>query len=94
MNFLTGAPADNHGARTIGIRPEHLDVVTSRGDIAGIVDFTEILGSESFLYVKTDHGLLTVHEDGKTNFKNGDAVHLVPKTGMIHRFDDTGKRLQ
>jgi multiple sugar transport system ATP-binding protein len=93
MNFITGAPAANHKAKTIGIRPEHIDIVKSKGEFSGTVEFTEILGSESFIYAKTDHGLITVQEDGKTSYKNGDKIHLNAQKGMLHRFDDQGKRL-
>jgi multiple sugar transport system ATP-binding protein len=93
MNLINGAAAANHKAKTIGIRPEHLDISKTKGDFSGSVDFTEILGADSFIYVKTDHGLITVREDGKTLFKNGDVVHLTPQPGLLHRFDDHGKSL-
>ena len=35
MNLIEGAPAAKHGAKTIGIRPEHLDVSTTRRRVEG-----------------------------------------------------------
>jgi len=64
-----------------------------KGAMQGIIDFTEVLGSDSFLYVKTDHGLITARENGKTEFKTGEKVFLTPIAEHIHRFDDKGKRI-
>jgi multiple sugar transport system ATP-binding protein len=93
MNFITGGPADKVKAHTMGIRPEHLAISRDKGAMQGIIDFTEVLGSDSFLYVKTDHGLITARENGKTEFKTGEKVFLTPIAEHIHRFDDKGKRI-
>ncbi len=93
MNFLNGPAAEKYKAHTIGVRPEHLGIALDKGEYTGIVDFTENLGVDSYIYVKTDHGLVTVREEGKTSFKNGDKVGLTPKKGLVHRFDQQGKRI-
>ncbi len=93
MNLITGAPADTLKAKTIGVRPEHFDIASDKGLIAGKVDYTEILGSDSFLYIATDFGMLTARESGKTNFKNGQSIYLTPMAAHTHRFDSDGKRL-
>jgi multiple sugar transport system ATP-binding protein len=96
MNLITGAPADRMKCKTLGVRPEHLEIVprSSAGTITGSVEYTEVLGSDSFIYVKTDHGLITARENGKTAVKNGDKVHLKATDGQVHRFDDNGKRIE
>jgi multiple sugar transport system ATP-binding protein len=95
MNLITGAPAERMNCKTLGVRPEHLTIVaqTSAATITGSVEYTEVLGSDSFIYVKTDHGLITARENGKTSVKNGDLVHLKPDEGRTHHFDDNGKRI-
>jgi multiple sugar transport system ATP-binding protein len=93
MNFITGGPADKVKAHTMGIRPEHLAISRDKGAMQGVIDFTEVLGSDSFLYVKTDHGLITARENGKTEFRNGEKVFLTPIADHVHRFDDKGKRI-
>ena len=95
MNLVKGAPADRAKCTTMGVRPEHLDISTkaSAGSIAGVVEYTEVLGSDSFIYVATDHGMITARENGRTAVKNGDKVHLKPMDGQVHRFDDNGKRI-
>jgi multiple sugar transport system ATP-binding protein len=96
MNLVTGAPAAREKCKTMGIRPEHLEVSTksSSGAIAGTVEYSEVLGSDSFLYVATDNGMITAREVGKSDIKNGGKVYLKPVDGMIHRFDDNGKRIE
>ena len=54
MNLIEGAPAAKHGAKTIGIRPEHLAVSTTRGRLEGTVGVAEHLGSDTFLHVHAD----------------------------------------
>ena len=93
MNFMTEAVAAKLGAATIGVRPEHLTLSTDQGLIGGKVDYAEILGSDSFLYVQVGDGLVTVRETGKTGFRPGDPVFLSPQPEHVHRFDKDGNRL-
>jgi multiple sugar transport system ATP-binding protein len=96
MNLINGAPADKYKCKTLGIRPEHLNISTksSGGAIEGVAEYTEILGSDSFIYVRTEYGLVTARENGKTSVTKGGKVYLTPVDGMIHRFDDNGKRIE
>jgi multiple sugar transport system ATP-binding protein len=95
MNLVTGAPADRAKCKTLGVRPEHLEILpkASAGSIAGTVEYTEVLGSDSFIYVATDHGIITARENGRTGVRTGDKVHLKPMEGQSHRFDEHGKRI-
>jgi multiple sugar transport system ATP-binding protein len=93
MNFLTGASAEKHKCHTFGIRPEHLTLAKNKGAIKGVVDYSEILGSDSFLYVDTEHGLLTARQIGKSDIKNGETVYLTPEPENVHRFGDNGMRI-
>ena len=96
MNLITGAPAAKAQCTTLGVRPEHVDISTraSAGSMAGVVEYTEVLGSDSFVYVATEHGLITARENGRTAVKTGDKVHLTAMNGQVHRFDDNGKRIE
>jgi multiple sugar transport system ATP-binding protein len=93
MNFIKGAASSALKATTIGVRPEHFDISDKKGPIQGKVDYTEVLGSDSFLYVATDQGMITARENGKTAFKDGDTIYLTPQSANTHRFDENGKRL-
>ncbi len=54
MNLIEGAPAAKHGAKTIGIRPEHLNVSKTSGEWKATVSVAEHLGSDTFLHVNAD----------------------------------------
>jgi multiple sugar transport system ATP-binding protein len=93
MNLLKGGIAAKHKCGVLGIRPEHLEIDGAKGEFSGKVEFTEILGADSFLYVATDYGLVTARQSGKTGIVKGETISLTPIAKQIHRFDDQGKRL-
>jgi multiple sugar transport system ATP-binding protein len=95
MNFLQGAYSAEHGAESIGIRPEHISVSKTEGIWKGVVGVSEHLGSDTFLYVDIE-GLrtpITVRSTGEVNVRHGDTVHLTPDPEKIHRFDNQGLRI-
>ena len=94
MNFIDGAPANKFKAAKIGVRPEHINVTNSKGDIAGLVEYAEILGSDSFLYVATGNATLTVRETGKTAYRPGQKIKLNLDPKHIHRFGEDGHRMK
>ncbi|SLN35270.1 Maltose/maltodextrin import ATP-binding protein MalK [Falsiruegeria litorea R37] len=92
MNFLKGDEAAKHGASTIGIRPEHIDVSLTQGAWKGRVGVAEHLGSDTFIHVH-DTGLadvLTVRVIGDVSVKHGDTIYLTPQGDQIHKFDAEG----
>ena len=95
MNVVEGAEADKHGAAAIGIRPEHLDISTERGDWAGQVNVSEHLGSDTFFHVNVD-GMtdpITARAGGEVGLRHGDRVFLTPDPSQVHRFDERGLRI-
>ena len=95
MNLITGEEAAKHDAHTIGIRPEHIDVVESGGTWQGTVGVAEHLGSDTFFHIHNT-GLadtLTVRAIGDVSLTHGDTIHLAPRADEIHRFDAAGLRI-
>ncbi|MEM9344410.1 MAG: ABC transporter ATP-binding protein, partial [Pseudomonadota bacterium] len=95
MNLINGAEAEKHGAATIGVRPEHIDVVSDGGAWSGTVGVAEHLGSDTFFHV---HGTglaetLTVRALGDVALRHGDTISLSPRQDEIHRFDAAGLRM-
>ena len=91
MNFVTGAPAANRQAATIGVRPEHIRISKDTGEWAGTVGVAEHLGSDTFLHVNAAAlGILTVRGEGEVAVNYGDRVFLTPDPARIHRFDANG----
>jgi len=94
MNLITGPLATKFSATTLGIRPEHVELLASAGDVNGRIVLTEHLGSDSFLHVDCgEAGRLTVRAAGDYEGKPGDAVSLGFDRARIHRFDSQGKVL-
>ena len=94
MNLIEGNAAQQHGAHTVGIRPEHIAVADS-GPWTGTVGVAEHLGSDTFLHVH-DTGLaetITVRATGEVSLRHGDSVTLAPNMDQLHRFDAEGLRV-
>ncbi len=95
MNLISGDRATKHDAHTIGIRPEHIDVVDSGGTFTGTVGVSEHLGSDTFFHVHVA-GLeesMTVRVGGEVSLHYGDTIHLEPQADKIHRFGADGLRI-
>ncbi len=95
MNLLTGEEASKYNAHTIGVRPEHIDVVEDNGVWQGTVAVAEHLGSDTFFHIHNT-GLaetLTVRAIGDVSLRHGDTIHLNPRSEEIHRFDAGGLRI-
>jgi multiple sugar transport system ATP-binding protein len=91
MNFLTGTIAAKHKVTTIGVRPEHIEIVSGKGEWQGKILLTEHLGSDSFLHIDAgDAGRLIVRASGDFKGKPDDKISLKPDATRIHKFDAQG----
>jgi ABC-type sugar transport system ATPase subunit len=82
-------------AVTIGIRPEHCDVVDSGvADMEVSIDLAEQLGGETFFYCSAP-GIaeLTVQESGQLLRARGDTLKLRFRRDQLHLFDANGQAL-
>jgi len=92
MNLLTGPIAEERGATTYGIRPEHLSL-TEEGGWSAQVKFTEYLGNETILYLTSELGELTLRINGNQRFGTGDSVRVKADKVHEHLFDGKGRRI-
>ncbi|KEP68351.1 glycerol-3-phosphate ABC transporter ATPase [Thioclava dalianensis] len=92
MNLLDGPLAQEQGAATCGIRPEHLHL-SEDGPWQGRVTVAEYLGNETVIHVASEVGDLIVRQGGQANLGAGTPVRLTPETDRLHRFDSAGLRL-
>ncbi|MCW4114007.1 ABC transporter ATP-binding protein [Aurantimonas sp. MSK8Z-1] len=91
MNFIKGAYAKEHGAATVGFRPEHTTLSKESGAIKGVAGVSEHLGSDTFVHVKLEDGTqVTARCAGEMAVRHGDTVWLTPEDGRMHRFDEKG----
>ena len=96
MNLFTGPEAEKHGATTIGVRPEHMDVSKEKGLWKGRVGVAEHLGSDTFIHVH-DTGLadmVTVRISGDLDVRHNDTIYLSPDVEKMHKFDPKGLRIE
>ncbi|MGU9951076.1 MAG: ABC transporter ATP-binding protein [Gammaproteobacteria bacterium WSBS_2016_MAG_OTU1] len=93
MNFIGGAAAQNFGATTLGIRPEHLSL-SSDGDWHGEVENAEYLGADTFLHVRCEGvGSLVVRVADGRLYPPGERVSLKPDAQKMYRFAEDGNVL-
>ena len=89
-----GAEAQKHGAKTVGIRPEHLVLSTTEGAWKGKVGVAEHLGVDTFLHIHVDDiGQVTARADGEFGVNHGDTVYLTPDPAKLHRFGPNDEAL-
>ncbi|MBW7920650.1 MAG: ABC transporter ATP-binding protein [Rubellimicrobium sp.] len=95
MNLLEGALAAPHGAHTVGIRSEHLDVVADGdGEWSGPVVHSENLGSDNYIFVDVgSEEPVVARIGGEEHVRLGTRVGLRPQPGRMHRFDAGGQPL-
>jgi multiple sugar transport system ATP-binding protein len=77
----------------MGIRPEQLDddpeFIAKHTDaiISATVEVTELMGSETFLYLKKGKATFTAKVDGTSKAKIDDSIKIALNPDMIHIFD-------
>ena len=75
---------------TLGIRPEHINVKTYEpaegSSNRALVEVTELLGSETYLFVKVGEENMVARIDPSIKVKVGDTITLVPEVSKVHLF--------
>lgn len=80
--------------RLLGIRPEHLRIVSQGGHPAQ-VKAVEHLGADSIILCHMEGQPVSVRQDGFSRCSAGDDIQLVWEAGSEHQFDkDSGRRLE
>ena len=91
MNLLGGTHAAKFDCATVGIRSEHLDIVDKDGDFEGEVMHTEILGSDTYIYLNIgEEEFFVVRQEGNTPVAAHTNLAVKAKPGKLHRFDGNG----
>jgi len=90
LGGATKLPAPDRDSRKIkvGIRPEDVAFSTKvKSHISGEVELVEYLGSDNFVYVRTQQGdQLLVRSLGSEEYKVGQSVHLYFDPDRLHFF--------
>jgi multiple sugar transport system ATP-binding protein len=79
---------------TVGIRPRGFDLASESGGdtFSGKVDLIEPMGAETLLHLTTEAEELRVVTDHRTAPAFGATVHVRPRAGQLHLFDENGER--
>jgi multiple sugar transport system ATP-binding protein len=94
MNLVEGAEAAKHGAKTVGVRPEHIAISNTSGDWKGTVGVTERLGADTFVHVHANGlGTINVRAPGEIQLEHGQQIWLTPDKAKLHRFGADGKAM-
>ncbi len=95
MNLIDAERLREAGAKTIGIRPEHVSLSRESGEWQGKVVHVEHLGADTIVYLESEKaGLLTVRLFGEHRYAPDDIVYASPDSASIHRFDANGKAIR
>lgn len=83
-----------------GIRPEHVSMeMIKREDVSGnvmtgSVEVTELMGAETYVYLKCGNLSISVRTDSETMVRSGDTVEVTMNLAKMHLFDkETEERL-
>ncbi|MGL4875917.1 MAG: ABC transporter ATP-binding protein [Clostridium sp.] len=74
----------------VGIRPENIEIYNDDSKnlmINGKVELVELLGAESYIYVKVNEETIVVKSNGTTSIKSDDNINLKLDISNIHIFD-------
>jgi multiple sugar transport system ATP-binding protein len=94
MNFIPAEKLGQAGAKTIGVRPEHIALSREGGDWKGKVIHVEHLGADTIVYLETEvTGLLTVRLFGEHRYAPDDVVYATPDKASLHRFDTNDRAI-
>ena len=95
MNLIEGAAAAKHGAKTIGVRPEHLGISTTDGRVEGRRSASPSISAPtpSCMSTPTASARSPCAPAARSPVKHGDTVCLTPDPAKLHRFDADGKAM-
>ncbi|MBN14578.1 MAG: sugar ABC transporter ATP-binding protein [Pelagibacterium sp.] len=95
MNFIDAGALGETSAKTIGIRPEHMSVSQTSGDLGCEVVHIEQLGADTNLYLRNEKaGLLTARLFGEHYFAPDSKVFVTFEKAKRHLFDEAGKAVR
>jgi multiple sugar transport system ATP-binding protein len=92
MNMMDAAALGISGAKTIGVRPEHLTLSPDRGEWKGKVVHIEHLGADTNVYLETEKaGTITARLFGEVRYEPDSVLYASAEPRFIYRFDDAGR---
>lgn len=76
----------------MGVRPEHMHLVQSDGDLVGKVELIEHLGSEAYTHIRLANGqTIIVKAPARTSLKDGEEVQIQVDRDEIILFNENNR---
>ncbi|KWV46636.1 sugar ABC transporter ATP-binding protein [Rhizobium altiplani] len=95
MNFIPGDKVGDAGAKTVGVRPEHLTLSREQGTWRAKVVHVEHLGADTIIYLESEQcGLITARLFGEHQYEPDEIVYATPDMAHMHRFDANDKAIR
>lgn len=95
MNFIDGSIVGLDNVATIGIRPEHITIAASGGEITGTISHVEHLGSDTNVFVSCEKaGLISVRLFGDHQYEVDTTQTLHFDRERMFKFDSDGLRIR
>jgi multiple sugar transport system ATP-binding protein/alpha-glucoside transport system ATP-binding protein len=94
--LLASAHKERENVRTLGVRPEHLELASpDEAHFTGTLSVIEQFGEYALAYVELPSGeMLTIKLDGAPDLELHQAMHIKVPADGVHLFDDKGRALR
>jgi multiple sugar transport system ATP-binding protein len=95
LDIPVGEPVQPGSAVTVGIRPEHLRLASpgEPGSHTGEAFMVEMLGSDTFIYLREGEEQVVIRDSGARRARIGDPVTVSLPAASCYLFDDTGNQI-
>ncbi len=94
MNFIDAGALGRDDAHMIGIRPEHIVVSDTDGDVKGRVSHVEHLGADTNLFLECgEAGLIAIRLHGEQDFEIDSMLSATFDRDRTYRFDDNERTI-
>lgn len=91
MNFIKGTLAEQRGATTLGVRPEHFDIVDDEDGWQATIAAIEYLGSDNYLHADlTGAQRIVIRAPGSAAYEIGQRIFVAPIANRLHSFAADG----
>ena len=90
MKISPGNIKGNGNKIVMGIRPEHIELAEEKDEscLQGQIELIEVMGKESFIYLKTAKHKLIVRVDSAVKLEQNQTINIKPDINHLHLFSN------
>lgn len=90
--YVTGINEGDYSKVTLGVRPEHIELVDDEHHLEAIVEVVEPLGPETHVYARVNNIDLLIRVDAGRSINTGDSIRLLLDESRLHLFAGENQR--